>query len=72
MAKGKGADMTRHGLINIFLAGVCVSFIGTVVAERKWQAQREHALAVQPKPALVRGYCAMMDKIHKIKKEDWK
>lgn len=60
--------MTRHGLINIFLAGLCVSFIGAALLERKHEAQRQQAIAMQPKPKLVRDYCTMMDKVHKLKK----
>lgn len=64
--------MTRRSLFNIFLAGLCVSSIGVVLLERKHDAQRKHAVAVQPKPKLVRDYCEMMDKIRKLKKEDLK
>lgn len=65
----KGKQMTRHALFNIFLAGLCVSFLGFCLLARKERISREQAITTQPDTALVRDYCRMMDKWWKIKKE---
>lgn len=61
--------ITRHALFNIFLAGMATTFIGFCLLARKERIQRDQAVTVQPKPALVHDYCAMMDKWWKIKKK---
>lgn len=64
--------MNRHDLLNLFLAGLCVSMLGFVMTTHRQNEQRNHALAVQPDPCMVRGYCRMVDRLHALNRKELK